>query len=83
MDGDKPSSIEKGESISAKLAEKIEQYWQKYATQRDLLSRILKKHKLPSNLSNIVAPSMPSDVFKMKSLKDYHIRNECNPAKFS
>ena len=76
VDGDKPISIEKGEPISAKLAEKIEQYWQKYATQRELLSSILKKHKLPSNLSNIVVPSMPSDVFKMKSLKDNQIRNE-------
>ena len=76
MDGDKPILIDKGEPISAKLAEKIEQYWQKYATQRDLLSSILKKHKLPSHLSNIVVPSIPSDVFKMKSQKDYQIRNE-------
>ena len=71
VDGDKPISMKKGESISVKLTEKIEQYWQKYAIQRKLLSSISKKHKLPSNASKIVMPSMPSDVFKMKSLKEY------------
>ena len=43
--GDKPISNDKGEPISAKLAETIELYWQRCATQRELQSNILKKHK--------------------------------------